>query len=276
MKTHNNHDHHDHDQSTNKFVKVICWQCKTIVLANPLWGKVQCPLCKEISLIAIPDTNFKEKERVFLPNIDIDTRVKRINEFATVVCNKCKRMIKTKRESDYVVCSKCKNCNITNKGINVPDGVDPANYIKHRFGTFFNPYKRNPSDPFYLKEGFEFNVVEDAREQVEKKRMEKFREGYNNKVSSASASASGDQIVYQSSSKYQVYKPLIETINEINENIKNSNKYTNENTNYFSPQPRRTKILDIAESGFFKNIKSDDYTSKYISMNKNSKIFNYY
>jgi ribosomal protein S27E len=248
--THYQKEYYKQHSANTKFIQVICWKCKTLVLAESTWSKVQCPLCMEISLIPLRDceNNLSTQDnKLLLPNIDIESKFKRVYQYSLVKCYNCKYDIKTKRESDYVLCSRCKSYNITNKGINIPEGVDPYYYINYRFGDIFNPYKRHPNDPFYLPEGFEYNVIEDAKELVEKKRMEKLRLSQL-RDSIFLKNDKEEKFAYDSPNlkKSQVYKPLIETIQEIGDNIK-YNKYKM----YLTPQPRKTKIKDIVENNLF-------------------------
>lgn len=239
-------------ENESNFIQVLCWKCKTLVLAESTWAKVQCPLCMEINLIPVRDNENNittEDTKLFLPNIDIETKFKRVYQYSLIKCYNCKYDIKTKRESDYVLCSKCKSYNITNKGINIPEGVDPYYYINHRFGDVFNPYKRHPNDPFYLPEGFEYKVIEDAKELLEKKKIEKLRLSQF-RDSIFLKNDKEDNPVYSTNSpninKSQVFRPLIKTIQEIGDNIK-YNRYKI----YMTPQPRKTKIKDIVENNLF-------------------------
>jgi hypothetical protein len=124
----------------------------------------------------------------------------------------------TKRESVYIICIICKKTILISKYF--PDRQSDLNGIhEYHYNLVktipFNPYLRDPSDPLHLPREYEYSIYDNKESVIEAIRKEK----------QAKRNLSMPR-------KYDVYKPVFDTINEITESIGNMG-YKSDKFSYF-------------------------------------------
>jgi hypothetical protein len=188
----------------NEIRIIICWNCQTQVAIGHNWKKVICPVCGMLNIIP------KIKEESMRPNIDLNFDCTNVVPFMVVVCPFCEYSMKTKRESDYLTCTSCKNTIIIIKSEeNSLELMEfkIKNLNQYKQTEYFNPYLREKDDRYRLECGFEKEMVKDYNQARKQNKGKEKTINEPNKFTN----------------KYQICKPLIETMNEIEENIKNIN-----------------------------------------------------
>jgi LSD1 subclass zinc finger protein len=227
------------DEETAKKMnrQVICWNCESIVMSHEDWDKVKCPICQSINMVPpMPKPNLD-------PEISVSEYVQR--QYQEIICPICNYFMRTKKESDYVICTSCKNTVIIAKDpIIAPSGysnIDAYEYSRLKLKHSFNPYALNEDDPLFLPIEFEKQFVGDVMIQHEEKKeiRRKVLEEMNligskkrPKTKETTFIKNGENIINSNNSKAKefnqfepikkidVYKPLMDTINEITDNIK--------------------------------------------------------
>lgn len=118
--------------------------------------------------------------------------------------------MKTRKESEYIICSVCKQSIIIAK-------FDPLhnNVMVNLERNPFNPYELPPYHPQYLERNFESVLVQEKiQAQQERVRQMTLRRinspGYIRNPS------------FSPAQKFNIYKPLMDTIKEIGDRIKSS------------------------------------------------------
>lgn len=112
---------------------VICWNCDQLLLAGLTWDKVQCPICHEVNIIPDGKPEIGEYERILEMKL------------TKITCVICKKVIYTKRESDYLKCTYCNTLLYILK--NVP--LRPATYGEYTVVEATNEMikEMNKTDP---------------------------------------------------------------------------------------------------------------------------------
>jgi hypothetical protein len=201
----------------NEMRIIICWNCHTQVAIGYHWKKVICPGCGMLN--SIP----KMKEKSMRPNIDLNFDSANVVPYLVIVCPFCEYSMKTKRESEYLTCTRCKNTVIIIKAeqnpielmewkvkhLNQLSQLSQSNKVE-KIQTF-NPYSSENDDKYRLEPGFEKEIIENYNLL---KKMDSSNRPKEANVNRRQA---------QYTNKFQVYHPLIETTQEISENIRNKN-----------------------------------------------------
>jgi hypothetical protein len=134
----------------------------------------------------------------------------------------------TKKESVYIICTICKKTILISKFFpeRKSDLGEIHEYHYNLINTIpFNPYLKDPSDPLHLPKECEYSIYDNKDEVLKRIRKEK--------------------VVEKMPRKYDVYKPVFETINEITERIRNMGYYGNDG---FSFLGGRTDFLNKGKS----------------------------
>lgn len=143
--------------------------------------------------------------------------------------------MKTKKESEYVICTRCKSTVLIAK-YETTSQIPMVNLQLNPF----NPYSLPPYDPLYLEKDFEYMLVEEKLQ------------AQRDKIRLLAANRNASQYYPRTANfspiqKYQIYKPLLETIDDISKNI--------QNLGYISPKKRFlvNRSPELTERSFFNN-----------------------
>ena len=131
-----------------------------------------------------------KKENIISPQNEI---MNLDQNFITVCCKNCGKMIIVKKESEYVVCSFCKSTIIVERDVLCEVPPEYSNLTPNEYYLLlakensFNPYLFPEDSPYYLEPNFEKNIKGHIGEEEE-------NEEYNFKES-------GDEHLYQTVKK---------------------------------------------------------------------------
>jgi hypothetical protein len=194
------------------------------------WGMVKCPVCMKLN--KMPE---KIKPR---PNIDLNKNYLNILQYTLVICPFCHHQMKTKTDSVYIICSKCKHSVLIAK--DHKGNPDSHFLFKMKYDRMFNPYYLPDNDPLFLQRDFEKEFVENTKKLInEKKKVDQLLNDIKPRQHST-------QLIIDKP-KQGIYKPMINTIKIINENLKILSEHRS------SPSNRKSSISEIVNRNLFNN-----------------------
>lgn len=168
----------------------------------------------------------------YIPEPEPETINQIYLQYTSIVCPFCQNKFKTRKESEYVICGACKSTVVIAK-FKEDAGVLPFQP--------FNPYALPSYDPLYLEKDLNQYLVEERlndyknkiKDEIQDKKNKDFIKNYFN---------AKDKLLnpnFASIKKYNVYKPVFETINEINDNIKRIGQDQMQRRMFFSKNEKK-------------------------------------